>query len=159
MENETEADLKREEESLPVANNSEAIPSTNAVLPEVLPKVKPNPSHERCERLASQVKDLARMGLTKGNVAIAVRISAYVLDKYYGEEFAAGETEMRRNLAAVAMSEAMNGNTAVLLHLMKTKLGWNETQLIEHSGEVRSVVSAKPLSKEEFTQRFLKGDE
>lgn len=153
MKNENEDDLKREDESGDVANNSEAIGFTNVVLPEVLPKA--HQAHVRNEQLASQVKDMARMGLTKTNVAIAARVTPYILEKYYGEEFAAGESEMRRNLAAVAMSEAMNGNTAVLLHLMKTKLGWNETQLIEHSGEVRSVVSAKPLSKEEFAQKFL----
>jgi hypothetical protein len=155
MENET--DLKRDEVVESVANSSEAIVSSNAVLPEVLPKQ--NPSHEKCERIGSQIRDMARMGLTKGNVAIAARVSPYILDKYYGEEFAAGEAEMRKGLASVAMAEAMSGNTAILLHLVKTKLGWNETQLIEHSGEVRSVVSAKPLSKEEFIQRFIDKDE
>lgn len=155
MENET--DLKRDEVVETVANSSEAIVSSNAVLPEVLPKQ--SPSHEKCERIGSQIRDMARMGLTKGNVAIAARVSPYILDKYYAEEFAAGEAEMRKGLASVAMAEAMSGNTAILLHLVKTKLGWNETQLIEHSGEVRSVVSAKPLSKEEFIQRFIDKDE
>ena len=155
MENET--DLKRDEVVETAANSSEAIVSSNTVLPEVLPKQ--NPSHEKCERIGSQIRDMARMGLTKGNVAIAARVSPYILDKYYGEEFAAGEAEMRKGLASVAMAEAMSGNTAILLHLVKTKLGWNETQLIEHSGEVRSVVSAKPLSKEEFIQRFIDKDE
>jgi len=148
MENET--DLKRDEVVETAANSSEAIVSSNTVLPEVLPKQ--SPSHEKCERIGSQIRDMARMGLTKGNVAIAARVSPYILDKYYAEEFAAGEAEMRKGLASVAMAEAMSGNTAILLHLVKTKLGWNETQLIEHSGEVRSVVSAKPLSKEEFIQ-------
>jgi hypothetical protein len=155
MENET--DLKRDEVVESVANSSEPIVSSNAVLPEVLPKQ--SPSHEKCERIGSQIRDMARMGLTKGNVAIAARVSPYILDKYYAEEFAAGEAEMRKGLASVAMAEAMSGNTAILLHLVKTKLGWNETQLIEHSGEVRSVVSAKPLSKEEFIQRFIDKDE
>jgi hypothetical protein len=155
MENET--DLKRDEVVETVANSSEAIVSSNTVLPEVLPKQ--SPSHEKCERIGSQIRDMARMGLTKGNVAIAARVSPYILDKYYAEEFAAGEAEMRKGLASVAMAEAMSGNTAILLHLVKTKLGWNETQLIEHSGEVRSVVSAKPLSKEEFIQRFIDKDE
>jgi hypothetical protein len=155
MENET--DLKRDEVVETVANSSEAIVNSNTVLPEVLPKQ--SPSHEKCERIGSQIRDMARMGLTKGNVAIAARVSPYILDKYYAEEFAAGEAEMRKGLASVAMAEAMSGNTAILLHLVKTKLGWNETQLIEHSGEVRSVVSAKPLSKEEFIQRFIDKDE
>jgi hypothetical protein len=30
---------------------------------------------------------------------------------------------------------------------------------VEHVGEVRAVVSAKPLSKEEFEKRYLKGGE
>lgn len=116
---------------------------------------KASPSHTKCDRIGAQIRDMARMGLTKGNVAIAARVSPYILDKYYGEEYAAGEGEMRKGLATVAMAEAMNGNTAILLHLVKTKLGWNETQMIQHSGEVRSVVSAKPLSKEEFAEKFL----
>ena len=116
---------------------------------------KQSPSHTKCERIGAQIRDMARMGLTRGNVAIAARVSPYILDKYYADEYAAGEGEMRKGLATVAMGEALNGNTAILLHLIKTKLGWNETQLIQHSGEVRSVVSAKPLSKEEFAEKFL----
>ena len=116
---------------------------------------KQSPSHTKCDRIGAQIRDMARMGLTRGNVAIAARVSPYILDKYYADEYAAGEGEMRKGLATVAMGEALNGNTAILLHLIKTKLGWNETQLIQHSGEVRSVVSAKPLSKEEFAEKFL----
>jgi hypothetical protein len=66
---------------------------------------------------------------------------------------------MQKGLAAVAISEAMNGNTPILLHLLKTKLGWSEQHQIEISGEVRSVVSAKPLSKEEFIQKYLTDDD
>jgi len=153
METENETDLKQSEGAETSPITAEATPSPNTVLPEVLPKQ--SPSHEKCERIGAQIRDMARMGLTKGNVAIAARISPYLLDKYYADEFAQGEGEMRKGLASVAMAEAMSGNTAILLHLVKTKLGWNETQLIEHSGEVRSVVSAKPLSKEEFIQKFL----
>jgi len=153
METENETDLKQSEGAEASPITAEATPLPNTVLPEVLPKQ--SPSHEKCERIGSQIRDMARMGLTKGNVAIAARISPYLLEKYYSEEFSQGEAEMRKGLATVAMAEAMSGNTALLLHLVKTKLGWNETQLIEHSGEVRSVVSAKPLTKEEFAQRFL----
>ena len=153
METENETDLKQSEVSEVSSITAESTPLPNTVLPDVLPKQ--SPSHEKCERIGAQIRDMARMGLTKGNVAIAARISPYLLEKYYSEEFLQGEAEMRKGLATVAMAEAMSGNTALLLHLVKTKLGWNETQLIEHSGEVRSVVSAKPLTKEEFAQRFL----
>jgi hypothetical protein len=44
---------------------------------------KQSPSHTKCERIGAQIRDMARMGLTRGNVAIAARISPYILDKYY----------------------------------------------------------------------------
>lgn len=128
---------------------------TVEVLPPILREVPNTREHQRSEQLASQIRDMARLGLSKGNVAIAARLSVYLLEKYYLEDFLGGVAEMQRGLASVAVAEAMNGNTPVLLHLLKTKLGWNETQVIEHTGEVRSVVSARPMSKEEFVQKYL----
>lgn len=138
---------------LEIEKTNKLTPENDQIQVEVIHKQ--SPSHTKCDRIGAQIRDMARMGLTRGNVAIAARISPYLLDKYYADEYAAGEGEMRKGLATVAMAEALNGNTAILLHLVKTKLGWNETQLIQHSGEVRSVVSAKPLSKEEFAEKFL----
>lgn len=130
---------------------------------EVLPPImQPKPhtrDHQRNEDLAHQISDLGRLGLSKGNAAIAARVSVYVLDKYYLEDYLSGVSEMQRGLATVAVSEAMNGNTPILLHLIKTKLGWSEQQVIEHVGEIRAVVSSKPMSKEEFVQKYLTKDE
>ena len=117
-----------------------------------------SPAHTRDEFIAGQVKDLGRMGLSKGNTAIACRISQYLLDKYYLEDYLQGVSEMQKSLASVAIAEALNGNTPVLLHLLKTKLGWSEQQVIEHVGEIRAVVSNKPLSKDEFIQKYLEDD-
>jgi hypothetical protein len=146
-------ELEGEKVELELEKTNKLTTENDEILVEVLPKQ--SLAHVKCEHVGAQIRDMARMGLTKGNVAIAARVSSYLLDKYYADEFAAGEAEMRKGLATVAMTEALNGNTAILLHLVKTKLGWNETQLIQHSGEVRSVVSAKPLSKEEFAEKFL----
>ena len=119
-----------------------------------------SPSHVRNEDVAAQVRDLGRLGLSKGNAAIAVRLTPYLLDKYYLEDYLEGVTQMQRGLASVAIAEAMNGNTPILLHLLKTKLGWSEQQIVEHVGEIRAVVSSKPMSKEEFVQKYLnKSDE
>ena len=130
---------------------------------EVLPPVmQPKPhtrDHQRNEDLACQVRDLGRLGLSKGNAALAARISVYLLEKYYLEDYLEGVASMQRGLASVAIAEAMNGNTPILLHLIKTKLGWSEQQIIEHIGEIRAVVSAKPMSKEEFVQKYLSKDE
>jgi hypothetical protein len=136
---------------------------TNESNVEVLPPImQPKPhtrEHQRNEDLAHQISDLGRLGLSKGNAAIAARVTVYVLEKYYLEDYLSGVTEMQRGLASVAITEAMNGNTPILLHLLKTKLGWSEQQVIEHTGEIRAVVSSKPMSKEEFVQKYLTKDE
>jgi len=148
----TDDDLKRDEvaELEPIIKNPEV-----EVLPPVLREIPHTRHHVKNEQLGLQIRDLARLGLSKSSTALAARLSTHLLEKYYLEEFLEGQAEMQRGLASVAVAEAMNGNTPVLLHLLKTKLGWSEQHQIEISGEVRSVVSSKPLTKEEFIQRYL----
>lgn len=154
----SDSDLKRVDDSSESSKISEADTDSNAVV-EVLPpimRVIPHTRHHvKDERLGLQIRDMAGMGLSKSQCALAARISTHLLDKYYLEEFLDGQGGMQKGLASVAVAEAMNGNTPVLLHLLKTKLGWSEQHQIEISGEVRSVVSAKPLTKEEFVQKYL----
>tara|TARA_R110000868_G_scaffold105916_3_gene290810 strand:- start:634 stop:1092 length:459 start_codon:yes stop_codon:yes gene_type:complete len=148
----TDDDLKRDEvaELEPIIKNPEV-----EVLPPVLREIPHTRHHVKNEQLGLQIRDLSRLGLSKSSTALAARLSTHLLEKYYLEEFLEGQAEMQRGLASVAVAEAMNGNTPVLLHLLKTKLGWSEQHQIEISGEVRSVVSSKPLTKEEFIQRYL----
>lgn len=147
-----ENDLKRDEniEADPILKNPEI-----EVLPPVMREIPQTREHQRDEQLALQIRDMGRLGLSKTSTALAARISTYLLDKYYSDEFLEGQSQMQKGLATVAIAEAMNGNTPILLHLLKTKLGWSEQQTLEITGEIRSVVSAKPMSKEEFVQKYL----
>jgi hypothetical protein len=56
------------------------------------------------------------------------------------------------------MEQAMAGNPQVLMYLGKSKLGWTEANTVEHVGTINAVVSAKPLSREEFEKRYLNND-
>lgn len=155
---ENESDLKQVE----VAKDDVKLPESNTdenavieVLPPILREIPQTRHHVKNEQLGLQIRDLARLGLSKSASALAARVSVNILDKYYLEEYLAGQAEMQKGLASVAVAEAMNGNTPVLLHLLKTKLGWSEQHQIEISGEVKSVVSNKPMSKEEFVAKYL----
>lgn len=128
------------------------------ILPPVLREIPQTRHHVKDEQLGLQIRDMARMGLSKSQTALAARISTHLLDKYYLDEYLDGQGSMQKGLAAKAVAEAMDGNTAILLHLLKTKLGWSEQHQIEISGEVKSVVSNKPMSKEEFVARYLTND-
>lgn len=154
-----EDDLKQGEdiEATPILKNPEI--ESESLSPEVLPpimrEVPQTRHHVRNEDLALQIRDLARLGLSKSSAALAARLSVHLLDKYYMAEYLEGQAEMQRGLASVAVAEAMNGNTPILLHLLKTKLGWSEQHQLEITGEVRSVVSGQALTKEEFVAKYL----
>lgn len=154
----SESDLKQLEVSDDSPKISEANTESNPVieiLPPVLREIPHTRHHVKDEQLGLQIRDMARMGLSKSQTALAARISTHLLDKYYLDEYLDGQGSMQKGLASVAVTEAMNGNTPILLHLLKTKLGWSEQHQIEISGEVRSVVSNKPMSKEEFVAKYL----
>ena len=101
------------------------------------------------------VTRLARLGLSKSAVAIACRLSPVELTKWYGEEYAAGQAGMQEVIARGLMEQAVSGNPQVLMYLGKSKLGWSEANVIEHIGTINAVVSAKPLSRDEFEQKYL----
>jgi hypothetical protein len=158
---ENEDDLKRGEVAgaEAILKNPESSVVQESLTPEVLPpimrEVPQTREHQRDEQLALQIRDMGRLGLSKSSTALAARITPYLLDKYYSAEFLEGQSQMQKGLATVAIAEAMNGNTPILLHLLKTKLGWSEQHQIEISGEVKSVVSNKPMTKEEFIAKYL----
>jgi hypothetical protein len=154
----SEDDLKQLEVIQKSPKISEAISDQNPVieiLPPVLREIPQTRHHVKDEQVGLQIRDMAGMGLSKTQAALAARISTHLLDKYYLEEYLEGQGTMQKGLASIAVAEAMNGNTPILLHLLKTKLGWSEQHQIEVSGEIRSVVSNKPMTKEEFVAKYL----
>lgn len=115
--------------------------------------------YQKDAEIGAMIERLSRIGLSKTAVSIAARISPNELTKYYAEEFAAGQARMQEVVASAAMEQVMAGNPAMIMYMAKAKLGWTETNVVEHVGEIRAVVSAKPLTREEFEQRYLKKDE
>lgn len=117
-----------------------------------------NQRYEKDPETIGAVTRLARLGLSKSAVAIACRLSPVELSKWYGEEYAAGQAGMQEVVARGLMEQAMAGNPQVLMYLGKSKLGWTEANTVEHVGTINAVVSAKPLTRDEFEQRYLKND-
>lgn len=65
---------------------------------------------------------------------------------------------MQEVVARGLMEQALAGNPQILMYLGKSKLGWTEANVVEHVGEIRAVVSAKPLSRDEFVAKYLEKD-
>ena len=52
------------------------------ILPPVLREIPHTRHHVKDEQLGLQIRDMARMGLSKSQAALAARISTHLLDKY-----------------------------------------------------------------------------
>lgn len=115
--------------------------------------------YEKDVETSARVRRLAAIGLSKNATAIAARITLGELNRHYLEEYMAGQAGMQEVVATAAMEQVMAGNPQMIQFVAKTKLGWNETNIVEHVGEVRAVVSAVPLTKEEFAARYLEKSE
>jgi len=127
--------------------------------PNLKALMRPIDTKVRDPFIARQVATLASFGLSMGSTAIACNITFDTLKKFYREDYNQGAVFQQKRIAALAMEAAESGSVPMIMFLAKTKLGWVETQQIEHIGEVKAVVSAKPLSREEFAAKYLNQDE
>lgn len=111
------------------------------------------------DEAAERVRRLSGLGLSKNAVCIAAGVTIGELNGKYAKEYALGYAGMQEVIAKGLMEQAKGGNPQVLMYLGKSKLGWSESNIVEHVGEIRAVVSSKPLTKEEFQKRYLASDE
>ena len=114
--------------------------------------------YEKDPEVSGMITRLAKLGLSKNAVAIAAKISPLELTKWYNEEYAAGQAGMQEVVARGLMEQACAGNPQVLMYLGKSKLGWTENNVVEHVGTINAVVSARPLSRDEFEKKYLTQD-
>jgi hypothetical protein len=157
--NDLKQDVDTDESEILKISESETEYTTEIVRPIVVnPPRRKDYSNQRYEKdpeTMGAVTRLARLGLSKSAVAIACRLSPTELTKWYGEEYAAGQAGMQEVVARGLMDQAMAGNPQVLMYLGKSKLGWTEANVVEHVGTINAVVSAKPLTRDEFEARYL----
>lgn len=123
------------------------------------PKPQTKRYHEYDPYIANNARLFGSLGLSQSNAAIACRMTVDTFKKYYLEDYLEGQSEMQRRVASMAFEAAQAGSVPMIIHLCKTKLGWTETATVEHTGEIRAVVSNKPMSKEEFVKKYLETDD
>lgn len=71
-------------------------------------------------------------------------ISLPTLRKYFAEELGRGNSLARMRLARRAFDMAMDGHPAMLIFLLKVRLGWSETVKVENTGAGGAPLFAGP---------------
>ena len=92
------------------------------------------PAHQPTDQNRLQVKTLAAVGIRHEDIAAKLGISADTLTKYYRQELDDGRVDANALVAKSLFEQAKAGNTTAMIFWLKTRAGWKETQVNEHTG-------------------------
>lgn len=82
----------------------------------------------------AQVRRMAKIGMRTKDIAAILGISNKTLYNSFSEDLAAGEAEASNELTKTAFNLALNGNVPMCIFLLKTRLGYKDKQVLEHTG-------------------------
>lgn len=104
------------------------------------------PPHEPTDQNRLQAKTLAAVGIRHEDIAAKLGISADTLTKYYRKELDDGRVDANAVVAKSLYEQAKTGNTAAMIFWLKTRAGWKETMVNEHTGADGAPLSIKVVS-------------
>ena len=99
-----------------------------------MPEGPGRPPHQPTEHSRVQVKTLAAVGIRHEDIASKLGISADTLTKYYKLELDDGRIDAIAQVGQSLYEQAKNGNITAMIFWLKTRAGWKETQVQEHTG-------------------------
>jgi transposase len=99
-----------------------------------VPEGPGRPPHQPTEHSRVQVKTLAAVGIRHEDIASKLGISADTLTKYYRQELDDGRIDANAQVGKSLYEQAKNGNITAMIFWLKTRAGWKETQVQEHTG-------------------------
>ena len=82
------------------------------------------------------VEHYVTLGYTQEQVAALMNKSVDCLAKHCRRELDYGALQVNAKIGGKLFQKAMGGDTAALIFWAKTRMGWSEKQLLEHSGLV-----------------------
>jgi uncharacterized protein YjcR len=92
--------------------------------------------HIPTEESKKVARTLSAVGITYEDIANKLDISSDTLVKYYKKELDAGRVDANASIGQTLFQQAKDGNTSAAIFWLKTRAGWKETQVNEHSGSV-----------------------
>lgn len=100
------------------------------------------PSHEPDKARRDKVESMSALGIPQEDIARVLGICVDTLAKYYRDELDNARTKANTQIGGALFRKALSGDTASLIFWMKTRAGWKETNVQEHTGKDGSPLQA-----------------
>lgn len=91
----------------------------------------------------AEIEELAGLGLTQEEIADSLGVSERTIsnrlsdDANFAAAYKRGCARGKRHVANTLRTQSDSGNVAATIFYLKCRAGWKDTQVVEHSGEVR----------------------
>jgi hypothetical protein len=106
--------------------------------------------HEPTPESRAVVRELAAFGIPQDRIAERLEISSKTLREHYTDEIDNAKDEANLTVYKTAFSLATSGECpAMTMFWCKTRMGWKETNVVEHSGGIQHYDLTK-LTDEQF---------
>lgn len=115
-----------------------------------------NVMHKSDDTTKEQVQMLATIGTPQEIIARVIGIDRGTLAKHYKDELELSRSKADAKIALSLYQNAINGNVAAQIFWCKTRLGWKETNVVEHK-EFAVLIEGPDLSDEEWLTESLGG--
>lgn len=108
-------------------------------------------AHKPSAETRAQVEALAGYGIQQEQIAQYLAIDAKTLRKHYRKELDGGATKANVMVARALHKNATdNANVAAQIFWMKTRCGWKETAVHEHTGASGGPIETSVGTPEQF---------
>lgn len=107
-----------------------------------------HPPHQWSEHIATLARSLAMYGVPIKDIAVQAKIGETTLEKYYRKELDEGKAMATAKLTQTAYRLAVDEkNVTMLIFLMKTRLGYRETDKTQEQGVEPKNIQIRPKVK------------
>ena len=95
------------------------------------------PTFKPTDEQRLQAAQGAAIGIPQENIARLFGIDDKTLRKHFREELDNGATKANMVVGGALFNKAKGGDTSALIFWAKTRMGWKETNVQEHTGEMK----------------------
>ena len=95
------------------------------------------------------VEQMSAVGIPQDSIARVLRdgIDEKTLRKHFRQELDTAATKANAKVAGTLYNKALSGDTTAAIWWSKTRMGWKETQVSEHTGNVNFNTYMQPKPK------------
>lgn len=109
---------------------------------------EPSPEERR------QVEHFVACGMTQEQIGLVLDKSTDSLQRHCRHELDAGLLKVNARVGARLFKKAMDGDTASLIFWMKSRAGWKERHVFEHTGADGGAIITKDMNVEEAARLY-----